>query len=145
MIAVLEHSVGHTNFHRSASLGDVVSRFAAGALLEEVDTARAAFTTAAIQTQCVDAESIHTHTYGALGEARAESAEETLAPLCFILFAIFVVTADVGVTRQYIQVAVFYKTFCVSLIVSHGLGSTEYAQSEQTYPFVQHIIFLISE
>ena len=58
---------------------------------------------------------------------------------------VFVVAADVGVARQYIQVAVFYKTFCISLIVSHGLGSTKYAQREQAYPFVQHIIFLISE
>ena len=145
LIAVLEHSVGHANLHRSASLGDVVSRFTAGALLEEIDTARAAVAATAIQTQCVDAESIHTHTYGALGEARSECAEETLAPFSFVLLVVFVVTADVGVARQYIEVAVFYKTFCVSLIVSHSLGSTEYAQSEKTYPFVQHIIFLISE
>jgi hypothetical protein len=145
LVAVLEHRVGETHFHRSTSLGDVVSRFTAGALLEEVDTARAAFATAAIQTQCIDAESIHTHAHGALGEARSEGTEETLAPFGFVLFVVFVVTADVGVARQYIEVAVFYKTFCVSLIVSHCLGSTQYAQSEKTYPFVQHIIFLISE
>ena len=81
----------------------------------------------------------------AVADAVARFAEETLAPFSFVLLVVFVVTADVGVARQYIEVAVFYKTFCVSLIVSHCLGSTQYAQSEKTYPFVQHIIFLISE
>ena len=68
-----------------------------------------------------------------------------MAPLCFVVITVFVVAANVSVAYQHIEVAVFYKTFCVSLIVSHCLGSTEYAQSEETYPFVQHIIFLISE
>ena len=68
-----------------------------------------------------------------------------MAPLCFVVITVFVVAANVSVAYQHIEVAVFYKTFCVSLIISHGLGGTEYTQRKQTYPFVQHFIFLISE
>ena len=145
MITVLEHGVGYAHFDRSARFGNVACGFTAVALLEEVDTPRAAVTAAAVQTQRVDTKRIDTHAHGALSKARGECAQEALAPFGFILLMVFIVAADIRVTRQHVQMTVFDKTFCISLIVGHGLGRTKHTQCKQTYPFVQHFIFLITE
>ena len=141
----MSYGIGYANLYSCASLGNVVSRLATVALLEEVDATCTALAATAIKTQRVNAEGIHTHTDGALGKARGKCTQEALAPFGFILLMVFIVAADIRVTRQHVQMTVFDKTFCISLIVGHGLGGTKHAQCKQTYPFVQHFIFLISE
>ena len=125
--------------------GDVVLGVAAVATLEEVDTAGASATFTTVQADSVLANHIHTHTHGALGEAGLELADEALAPFSFVLLAVFVVTADVGVTCCDVQVAVFNETLGLLLVVCHCCRCAQNPQSDQTHPLLQHIlIFLIT-
>ena len=52
-----------------------------------------------------------------------------------------VVTADIGIAQQYIEVAVFDETFGIGLFVGHGLGSRHHAQGEDSPFLVQHLVF----
>ena len=155
LITVLEYSVGNAELNGSAAFGQVVRCRAwvwlavviksAVALLEEVDTAGASATFTTVQADSVLANHIHTHTYSALGEAGLELADEALAPFSFVLLAVFVVTADVGVTCCDVQVAVFNETLGLLLVVCHCCRCAQNPQSDQTHPLLQHfLIFLIT-
>ncbi|MNL37471.1 hypothetical protein D3C87_1596160 [compost metagenome] len=121
MVAVGQCGAGQTEFDRRAALGQVVRCVAAVALFKEVDTTGAAFAFAAVQTQCVQTEGIHTHTDGALGETGRERTDGRLAPLGFVVVTVLVVTVHVGVAQQHFKAAVFNKSLGFGLVVSHGL------------------------
>ena len=121
LVAVGQRGAGETEFDGGAALGQVVSRLAAVTFFEKVDALGAAAAFTALQVECVQAERIHAHAHGALGEAGRERTDGRLAPLGFIRVAVFVVTVHVGVAQQYFEAAVLNKPLGFGLVVSHGL------------------------
>ena len=140
LVAVLEHGVGDAELHRRAALGQIVRRGAAVALLEEVDTGGAATTLAAVQAYRVQAERVDTDAHRPLGEAGGEGGSGGLAPFGLVLPAMFVVTADVAIAEEQIEVAVLDKPLCCFLVIGHRLACSRDAQCQQANPFLQHLI-----
>ncbi len=115
---VAQHGVRETHFGGCAKLGEVGFGMTVVVLREEIDTARAAVTAAAVQAHAVLGDTVYAKADRALGKAGFKGGNKTLAPFAFIVQPIAIIAFDISVTQEQIQMAVVNKTLAIRLLAS---------------------------